>query len=154
MDILRGFTEYNKKMQCHVPTRFCLYNIAFFDLDKESEDAPWPPIHQIPQPLRNWLDDSVNVIAIRVAQSDRKGPISIYGTVLARDEYDYRCVYLFRRGRDDPQLITPKVCIVSNSFPKILWLPNSGQTLNIRSRERIPIFGCKLLLCCMHILYS
>ena len=40
MDILhvvrrRGFTEYNNKMQCHVPTRFCLYNIAFFDLDKE-----------------------------------------------------------------------------------------------------------------------
>jgi hypothetical protein len=40
MDILhvfrrQGFTEYNSKMQCHVPTRFCLYNIAFFDLDKE-----------------------------------------------------------------------------------------------------------------------
>lgn len=150
MDILhvvrrRGFTEYNSKMQCHVPTRFCLYNIAFFDLDKEckhildlcsfiltllsfpwstgiisketavyilwlcrshvpthnmmciymyknhilglisiaglhftAEDVPWPPIHQIPQPLRNWLYDSVDVIAIKVAQSDRKGPISIY----------------------------------------------------------------------------
>ncbi|CAD6245765.1 unnamed protein product [Miscanthus lutarioriparius] len=76
--------------------------------EEKAEDVPWPPIHQIPQPLRNWLYDSINVFAIKVAQSNRKGPISIYGTVLVRDEYDYRCIYLFRRGRDDPQLITRK----------------------------------------------
>ncbi|KAF8729180.1 hypothetical protein HU200_017764 [Digitaria exilis] len=28
--------------------------------------------------------------------------------MLIRAEYDYRCIYLFRRGRDDPQLITSK----------------------------------------------
>ena len=85
--------------------------ISIVGLHFTAEDVPWSPIHRIPQPLRNWLYDSVNVIAIKVAQSNRKGPISIYGTVLARDEYDYRCVYLFRHGRDDPQLITRKVRI-------------------------------------------
>ncbi|CAN6274850.1 unnamed protein product, partial [Urochloa humidicola] len=104
----RGFTEYNDKLRCSLPTRFCAFNIAFFDLDKESEDAPWPPIRQIPLPLHDWLDSSVNIIAIKVAKSDIKYPISIYGTVLARDEYDYRCIYLFKRGKDDPQLVNFK----------------------------------------------
>ncbi|CAN6253696.1 unnamed protein product [Urochloa humidicola] len=95
-------------MGCPVPTRFCEFNIAFFDLDKESEGVPWKPIHKIPSPRHCWLADSVNVISIKVAESDRGYPISVFGTVLARDEYDYRCVYLFKRGRDDPQVITSK----------------------------------------------
>ncbi|CAL5018964.1 unnamed protein product [Urochloa decumbens] len=73
-----------------------------------AEDVPWPPIHLAPLPLHAWLDDSVNIIAIKVAKSDVKYPIRIYGTVLARDEYDFRCIYLFRCGRDDPQRITFK----------------------------------------------
>ncbi|CAN6253711.1 unnamed protein product [Urochloa humidicola] len=102
----RELTEYNHKLGRSVPTRFCGFNIAFFDLDKESEGVPWKPIHKIPD--RCFLADSVNVIAIKVAESDRKHPISVFGTVLARDQYDYRCVYLFRRGRDEPQVITSK----------------------------------------------
>lgn len=57
------------------------------------------------------LDTSFNVISIKVAESDVRYPIHIYGTVLARDKNDYRCVYLFKRGRDEPQVITRKVCI-------------------------------------------
>ncbi|KAF8671991.1 hypothetical protein HU200_049811 [Digitaria exilis] len=89
----REFTEYNHKMGISVQTRFCYFNIAFFDMDKECD----------------WLVDSVNVVAIKIVESDRDYPISVFGTVLARDEYDYRCVYLFRRGRDGPQVITSKV---------------------------------------------
>lgn len=33
----REFTEYNHKMGVSLPTRFCLFNIALFDLDKECE---------------------------------------------------------------------------------------------------------------------
>ncbi|CAL5055289.1 unnamed protein product [Urochloa decumbens] len=104
----RELTEYNKKLGCSVPTRFCGFNIAFFDLDKESEGVPWKPVEKIPDPPYCWLADSVNVIAIKVAESDRDYPISVFGTVLARDQYDYRCVYLFKRGKDDPQVITSK----------------------------------------------
>uniref|UniRef100_A0A0D9XAR2 DUF6598 domain-containing protein n=1 Tax=Leersia perrieri TaxID=77586 RepID=A0A0D9XAR2_9ORYZ len=54
--------------------------------------------------LHRRLD--LNVVAIKVTESDVGYPISIYGTVLARDEYDLRCVYLFKRGRDNAQIIT------------------------------------------------
>lgn len=53
---------------------------------------------------------SMNISSIKVTESDVGYPISVFGTVLARDEYDFRCVYLFRRDRDDPQLITSPVC--------------------------------------------
>ncbi|XP_040257602.2 uncharacterized protein [Aegilops tauschii subsp. strangulata] len=51
------------------------------------------------------VQSSVNVISLKVADSDVGYPISVFGTVLARDDADYRCVYLFRRDRDDPQFI-------------------------------------------------
>ncbi|CAO2170643.1 unnamed protein product [Urochloa humidicola] len=102
-------TEVNPKTGWCGPTRFCeFYNMAFFDFDKESNIVHGPLFHDIPRSKYLGLDDSVNVISIKVAQSDVRYPVSIYGTVLARDVNDYRCVYLFRRGRDDPQLITRK----------------------------------------------
>lgn len=33
----REITEYNAKQYCSLPTRFCRFNIALFDLDKECE---------------------------------------------------------------------------------------------------------------------
>jgi hypothetical protein len=106
----REITEYNPKQFCSIPTRFCAYNIAFFDLDKESKLARGPPIKSLAFPDYWWEMDSVNVIAIKVAESDVGYPIRVFGTVLARDEYDFRCVYLFRRDRNNPQIITSPVC--------------------------------------------
>uniref|UniRef100_A0A0E0EHI6 DUF6598 domain-containing protein n=1 Tax=Oryza meridionalis TaxID=40149 RepID=A0A0E0EHI6_9ORYZ len=96
----REITEYNPKQFCSIPTRFCAYNIAFFDLDKESKLARGPPIKSLAFPDYWWEMDSVNVIAIKVAESDVGYPIRVFGTVLARDEYD------FRRDRNNPQIIT------------------------------------------------
>ena len=83
----------------------CIKSYSWFDfrtgLDFAAEGVPWKPIHKIPSPRRHWLADSVNVIAIKVAEFDRVYPISVFGTILARDEYDYRRVYFFKRGWDD-----------------------------------------------------
>ncbi|KAM0824707.1 hypothetical protein ACQ4PT_070021 [Festuca glaucescens] len=38
-------------------------------------------------------------------ESDVGYPINLFGAVISRDEVDYRCVYLFRRCRDDSQYI-------------------------------------------------
>ena len=54
----------------------------------------------------------VNVISLKVEESDVGFPINVFGTVVARDEVDYRCVYLFRREMDDPQLISSPVRIL------------------------------------------
>lgn len=60
------------------------------------------------------MASSVNVVSLKVIKSDVGYPISVLGTVHARDAVDYKCVYLFKRERDDPQLITSPVCIHSS----------------------------------------
>jgi len=101
----RELFEYNTRIHCTLPTRFCEYNIAFFDLDKESDYKREPQFSKIPDSY--WrLDTSINIISIKVSESDVPYPINIYGTVVARDQVDYRCVYLFKRDRDNPQCIT------------------------------------------------
>ncbi|RLN24888.1 hypothetical protein C2845_PM07G39010 [Panicum miliaceum] len=105
---LREITERNPKTHWKGPTRFCGYNIAFFDFERESRIVHGPLFCDIPPSRHDWLDDSVNVIGIKVAEFDVRFPIDVYGTVLARDGYDHRCIYVFKRGRDDPQRITRK----------------------------------------------
>ncbi|KAF2917960.1 uncharacterized protein [Oryza sativa Japonica Group] len=106
LDIVRRYqlTEYDPKLKEFTPTRvsFCFCNMAFFDHDKESKISPGSPIRTIPSSKFVMLEGSVNVIAIKVTESDSGYPISIFGTVLARDKQDYRCVYLFRRDRTIP----------------------------------------------------
>lgn len=60
----------------------------------------------------------MNILSIKVSESDVPYPINIYGTMVARDQVDYRYVYLFKRGRDNPQRITSVVCIylISSSY--------------------------------------
>jgi hypothetical protein len=111
LDIVRcqEFTEYDPKVKAYVRTRFDTYNLAFFDLDKESDFFRGLPLHMIPsQKTRDSTVESscVNVVSLKVRESDVGLPIKVYGSVVARDQVDYRCVYLFRRGKDDPQLIT------------------------------------------------
>uniref|UniRef100_J3MQ55 DUF6598 domain-containing protein n=1 Tax=Oryza brachyantha TaxID=4533 RepID=J3MQ55_ORYBR len=110
------FAEYDPKQDGIVYTRFCR-NIAFFDLDRESNIGPGPPIHSIPSSDYLWLMDSVNVIAIKVAESDLSYPIRIYGTILARDQQDYRCVYLFRRDKEHPQHIASPEDMITLTGP-------------------------------------
>ncbi|XP_047087031.1 uncharacterized protein LOC124698591 [Lolium rigidum] len=101
------FTGYDPKLNAFICTRFCDYNIAFFDLDKLSMPSRGPPLQDLRKPKpRQIVQYSVNVISVTVAESDVGYPFSVFGTVLARDEFDYRCVYLFRRTMDDAQVIT------------------------------------------------
>ncbi|XBI69388.1 hypothetical protein VPH35_048461 [Triticum aestivum] len=89
LDIVRrqDFTGYEPKIDGLVRHRFSDFNLAFFDLDKESEE------------------------------SDVGFPVDIFGTVVARDTEDYRCVYLFRRERDDPQHISSPDDMLSLTDP-------------------------------------
>lgn len=48
--------------------------------------GPGPPINSLDPSEYWWLDDSLNIIAIKVAESDVGYPVRIYGTVLARDQ--------------------------------------------------------------------
>ncbi|KAL6851702.1 hypothetical protein ACP4OV_020266 [Aristida adscensionis] len=103
------FTEYDPKNDYFVNTRFSQFNIAFFDFEKESMIGFGPPLSELDPSGWLSLEASVNVISLKIVESDVGYPIRVFGTVLARDELDYKRVYLFRRDSDDPQLITSPV---------------------------------------------
>ena len=54
---------------------------------------------------------AVNFASLKVTESGVGFPVDVFGTVIARDGVDYRCVYLFRREVDDSQTIISPVCI-------------------------------------------
>ncbi|KAK1670011.1 hypothetical protein QYE76_058170 [Lolium multiflorum] len=105
LDIVRRqeFIDYDPKLNDFMCTRLCLFNMAFFDIDEESTIGRGQQLHP-----RNKLieESSINVISLKICESDVGFPINLFGTVIARDEVDYKCVYLFRREADDPQFIT------------------------------------------------
>ncbi|KAK1670341.1 hypothetical protein QYE76_058500 [Lolium multiflorum] len=100
----QDFTAYDPKRRAFWHSRFCGYNIAFFDLDEESRFGRGPPLHRVREP--SIATSSVNVISLKVRESDVGFPINVFGTIIARDMIDYRCVYLFNRDADDSQVIT------------------------------------------------
>lgn len=98
--------QYDPKKDARVFTRVCNINIAGFDLDRESKAGLGPLLKDAtPETMRFRATVSANVIFVKVIESDWGYPVSIYGTVVARDVIDFRCVSLFRREREDPQII-------------------------------------------------
>ena len=53
---------------------------------------------------------SANVLTVKIASTDVGFSVDVYGTVIARDSLDRKCVYLFKCDRDHCQHITSKVC--------------------------------------------
>ena len=79
------------------------------------------------------LFESANINSVKITASDVGFPLEVYGTVIARDYLDFKCVYLFKRSREDCQVIDSEVahftlntvlcfqivishCMVTNSF--------------------------------------
>ncbi|TVT99670.1 hypothetical protein EJB05_54959, partial [Eragrostis curvula] len=52
--------------------------------------------------------NSANVLRVKIVSSDVGFPIQVYGTVVARDMLDQKCVYLFRCDRDQSQIVLNK----------------------------------------------
>lgn len=57
------------------------------------------------------LVESPYVLHVKILESDIGFPINLFGTVLIREHL--KCVYIFRRDRDDCQLIKSSVSALS-----------------------------------------
>nr|CAB3493549.1 unnamed protein product [Digitaria exilis] len=78
---------------------------AVFDHQEESTDRIARPLHTIPDSELDYLRLALGVIHLKVLASDVGFPVSVYGTVLMRDDLDFKCIYLFQRDRDNCQVI-------------------------------------------------
>ncbi|XP_047044115.1 uncharacterized protein LOC124648379 [Lolium rigidum] len=123
---------YDPKKELLVPSRFCSFHLAGFDLDEKSNVPLGPPYQPDPSRPRKLLstyvtanehfemaDSSINVISLRVVRAgpDYTYPIEVYGKVIARDEVDHKCVFLFDRERMDAQLINSEKDMLALTGP-------------------------------------
>jgi hypothetical protein len=66
-------------------------------------------------PERFVLPNTMNVVSVKIVSSDYGYPLDVYGTIIVRDSIDRKCIYMFRRGKDNCQLISSKVLLLSFS---------------------------------------
>uniref|UniRef100_A0ACD5U1D8 Uncharacterized protein n=1 Tax=Avena sativa TaxID=4498 RepID=A0ACD5U1D8_AVESA len=108
-----------KRNAC-VPSRFCSFHLEGFDLDEKSNvplGPPYEPDLSLPRKRLteyvtangslDLISSSTDVISLRVVKVGPgcTYPVEVYGKVIARDEVDYKCVFIFNRERKDAQLI-------------------------------------------------
>ncbi|CAN6242853.1 unnamed protein product [Urochloa humidicola] len=94
-DIKQGGRYYN---------RFYFADFSKFDLDEESPLGPMRYTDRVCDEY--WPNTAVNILSVKIESLDVAWPIYVYGTVIARDSIDHKCIYLFRRDKDHCQLIT------------------------------------------------
>ncbi|KAF8725625.1 hypothetical protein HU200_020166 [Digitaria exilis] len=105
-DALERITDYCPKDRRTYFTRFYLADLSKFDLDEESPFGPMRYTNTYTGD-GNWFAPvtSANILSVKIVSSDVGFPIKVYGTVIARDSLDYKCVSLFNRDEHHCQLI-------------------------------------------------
>ncbi|KAM0862380.1 hypothetical protein ACQ4PT_045321 [Festuca glaucescens] len=140
--VLDRIREYDPKTGEVCYTRFYHKDFSRFDIDEECKSevqilpvppSPLPPMrytHRTPTTHTNPRGEQVynlwelaNIFSVKIAASDVLFPLEVYGIVIARDYVDFKCVYLFRRSRDDCQIIN------SEDESLILTGPSRGLVL-------------------------
>ncbi|CAM0907086.1 unnamed protein product [Alopecurus aequalis] len=99
------FSEYDSKQRKYIYTRY--FYRPRLDLDQESPVGPMRYTEKI-FGEGFLLANSANVVSVKIVSSDYGYPLNVYGTIIARDSLDHKCIYMFQRGRDNCQLISSK----------------------------------------------
>ncbi|RLM80322.1 hypothetical protein C2845_PM12G03850 [Panicum miliaceum] len=117
--------DFDPKQRGLYYTRCFFVDLATFDHDKESPLDPMRYTYTATVYENNTCEtcEAVNILSVKIASLDVGFPIQVYGTVIARDCLDHKCVYIFRRSRDHCQLINSK------NEPLILTGPKRGLVL-------------------------
>ncbi|WVZ77558.1 hypothetical protein U9M48_025412 [Paspalum notatum var. saurae] len=99
--------DYDPKQGGLYHTRiYDVYDLASFDYEEESPLPPMRFTNVVYKSAKDFeLCEAVNILSVKIASLDIDFPIHVYGTVIARDSLDKKCVYLFRRDRQNFQTI-------------------------------------------------
>ncbi|CAL5023708.1 unnamed protein product [Urochloa decumbens] len=120
MAVKNQIRDYDKKQGGIYYSRFCFADFSKFDINKESSIGPMRYTNRVCKPGERpyELCEAINILFVDIVCSDVGFPINVYGTVIARDAIDLKCVYLFRRNRDDCELINSKEESLTLTGPK------------------------------------
>ncbi|KAJ1261195.1 hypothetical protein BS78_09G009300 [Paspalum vaginatum] len=163
----RRILDYDPKQGGLYYTRIYCVNLHSFDLDEES---PLPPMRYTDvvykSPKDYELCEGVNILSVKIGSLDVDFPIHVYGTVVARDSLDKKCVYLFCRDRQHSQTINSKdesliltgpkrgLALISSTFVEINLIIKGDErqedrelskgVLEIPGTEQRALKGCEL----------
>ncbi|XP_047049326.1 uncharacterized protein LOC124654360 [Lolium rigidum] len=102
--VMDSIIEYDPKVGDKVFTRFFLRDFSVFDINEKSPVLPMR-YKDSKYKAEFGFEDSANILSISVVSSDEGFPVNVYGSIIARDSIDYKCIDLFHRRRDDCQSI-------------------------------------------------
>ncbi|GJM94322.1 hypothetical protein PR202_ga10960 [Eleusine coracana subsp. coracana] len=98
--------DYDPKQDGKYYNRLHSVDLTKFDLDEESPLGPMRFTDAVYKDKDDYkLCEAINIFSVKIGCSDVGFPIHVYGTVIARDSIDQKCLYLFRRDEDDCQVI-------------------------------------------------
>ncbi|KAG2648180.1 uncharacterized protein LOC120654288 [Panicum virgatum] len=126
--------DFDPKQGGEYYNRLRFIDLTRFDLDEESPLGPMRFTDAVYKNANDYeLCEGINIFSVKIGILDVDFPIYVYGTVIARDSLDQKCVHLFRRDRDHCQLIN------SEDESLILTGPKRGLALIIENYVEIDL---------------
>ncbi|CAO2183791.1 unnamed protein product [Urochloa humidicola] len=111
--------DYDRKQGGHYFARSYMAAFNDFDILEESPLGPMRYTNTVyGEDDLPWLYNTVNILSVKIVSLDVNFPIHVYGTIVSRDNLDRKCVYIFRRDRDNCQVIKSKDQLLILEGPK------------------------------------